>query len=369
MTNTILYDSFDFANKCNKFLIENTCKSAILLASESFVNAYPDMSEQLHAIDFPIIGGVFPKLIYNNQLVDSAVVIIALNEKFNTKLFSLATNSKNCFDDIKHEYEKYYAKTQSVFVFVDAFAQNKSAFINWLYNFFGSEIAYFGGGTGSLSNAAMPSIISNQGINSNAAIIATVDFEMYTSIKHGWKPLTEPMKITKADNNKVVSLNWEPAFELYKEVCVKHAHMSFDEHSFFDIAKSYPFGKTTIDQEFIIRDPYAVECSDMLFFDSIVEGEYICIMHADKDGLLDSANIAVETLQHNCNFEIENIFVIDCISRVLFMQDGFIDELNILSKKNTILGALSIGEIVSDKNNYLEIFNKSIGLATWKKNF
>jgi hypothetical protein len=368
MTNTILHNTIDFAQKVSLFLLKNACESAIVLVSEMFANSNTDLHDALQNIDYRIIGGVFPKLIYNNQIEDNAAIIIAIKPAINAKLITLDSSNKKCFDDIKLDYERNYAKTQSLFVFVDAFSKNKNSFIDCLYNFFGSEISYFGGGTGSLSNATMPSIINNQGIHSNAAIIAAVEFDIYTSIKHGWKPLTEPMKISKTDNNKVVSLNWEPAFELYKEICAKHSKMSFDEHSFFDIAKSYPFGKTTIDEEFIIRDPYAVDGNDLLFFDSIVEGEYVCIMHSDKNGLLESAHIAIDTLYRNCDFEIDNIFVIDCISRVLFMQDGFIDELNILSKKHSIFGALSIGEIVSDRNNYLEIFNKSIGLATWKRN-
>lgn len=368
MTTTIFYNTSDFGEKINEFLRANNCESALLLVSELFALKNKDLTSTLQHISSPVIGGVFPKLIYENQVKEDAVVVVGVFSKMKHKLIQFDESKENCFDEIKREYAVSYSKTKSVFVFVDAFAQNKTRFIDCLYNFFGSEIRYFGGGTGSLNDVAMPSIINNEGIHSNAAIIASVEFDIYTSIKHGWKPLTEPMKISKTDNNRLLSLNWEPAFELYKKICTQHSNMNFEEYSFFEIAKSYPFGKTTIDEEFIIRDPYAVEGNDLLFFDSIVEGEYVCIMHADKNGLLESANVAIDSLYQNCDFEVDNVFVIDCISRVLFMQDGFSDELAILSKKHDVFGALSIGEIVSDKNNYLEIFNKSIGLAAWKKN-
>ena len=50
----------------------------------------------------------------------------------------------------------------------------------------------------------------------------------------------------------------------------------------------------------------------------------------------------------------------DCISRVLFLEDRFYEELNAVCKKDRFLiGACTIGEIANSGNDYLEFYNKT----------
>ena len=65
--------------------------------------------------------------------------------------------------------------------------------------------------------------------------------------------------------------------------------------------------------------------------------------------------------------ETKSLFVVDCISRVLFLEDQFEKELVAIKKeinqknKDIILeGVLSLGEISSYGDGYLEFFNKTI---------
>ena len=64
--------------------------------------------------------------------------------------------------------------------------------------------------------------------------------------------------------------------------------------------------------------------------------------------------------------EVNNVLIVDCISRVLFLEDKFEEELNNVSsaiKKDfsdaEISGALTLGEI-SSYNGYLEFLNKTL---------
>ena len=57
---------------------------------------------------------------------------------------------------------------------------------------------------------------------------------------------------------------------------------------------------------------------------------------------------------------ITSVLVVDCISRVLFLQEHFENELTAMNigEKN-LVGVLSIGEIANSGKDYLELYNKT----------
>ena len=53
-------------------------------------------------------------------------------------------------------------------------------------------------------------------------------------------------------------------------------------------------------------------------------------------------------------------FFIDCISRVLFLEGDFEQELQAVSRSGIpLIGALTLGEIANSRNDYLEFYNKT----------
>jgi hypothetical protein len=163
----------------------------------------------------------------------------------------------------------------------------------------------------------------------------------------------------------VISLNWKPAFEVYSSLVQEHSGQVINKENFFDIAKSYPFGLVKLDEEMIIRDPYATEDGMMHIVDEVPEGEYIRIMHGDIPLLLEGARQAVAKLNQTTVDE-NTLLCIDCISRVLFMQENFSAELDILNTTQKANGILSIGEIANSGNSSLTLYNKTIVVSQWK---
>ena len=56
--------------------------------------------------------------------------------------------------------------------------------------------------------------------------------------------------------------------------------------------------------------------------------------------------------------------IIDCITRALFLEDRFEDELKIIETKAgtgvLLFGFLSLGEIASKGDKYIELYNKTV---------
>jgi hypothetical protein len=97
----------------------------------------------------------------------------------------------------------------------------------------------------------------------------------------------------EAENNIIRTLEWQPAFDVYRSAVEKHANMSFEKMAFFDIAKAYPFGIAKLQAEWIVRDPFMKGDDDSLIcVGEVREGGYVDILHSDIESLIRAAKTA-----------------------------------------------------------------------------
>lgn len=324
-----------------------------------------DFREVLSFNKKPLIGGIFPEIIADGERKEIGFVIIPLSEELEVMLFETKSDT-SITAQLATQITSLSSEIGSVFCFVNALWEEKTAFMNGLYDELGPFVHYLGGGAGSLSFQSFPCVIANQNIFENAAVIGVIKSSFSIGVAHGWHQISEPIKVTETQGNTVVSLNWKPAFEVYKSYVEAHSNQVFTNDNFFEIAKSYPLGLVRLDDEMIIRDPYATENGMLHIVDEVPEGEYIRIMHGNRSSLLEGAKHAVEKSENSDNHNFTQL-CIDCISRVLFMKDDFKEELNFLNKNQKANGILSIGEIANPGNFVLELFNKTVVVAQWKE--
>lgn len=338
---------------------DESTRSLLLFGCADDRMSVSDLEAVLALNHKPLIGGIFPEIIAEGARRQTGFVLIPLQ----------ATVDVHLIDDASHVHDvadSHGAQTESMFCFVNAFWSEKREFLNQLYDAFGPFVNYLGGGSGSLSFQSMPCVFANTTVAEHAAVIGLTHAPITIGVAHGWHPISDPIKVTNTDGNTVISLNWRPAFEVYSTLIASHSGKTITEESFFDIAKSYPLGLVTMDDEMRIRDPFATENGALKIVDEVPEGEYIRIMHGDMESLLAGATHAMGLSTIDSPSQLESL-CIDCISRVLFMQDEFSQELSILNSQGSINGILSIGEIANPGQSALEVFNKTVVVARWAK--
>ncbi|GGE14214.1 FIST signal transduction protein [Psychroflexus salis] len=306
-----------------------------------------------------IYGGVFPSLIFNSKIENKGVIIWATNSVIKAKKLSLASDEEQMHNEIRSfKLESAQSTPKTLLTFISAFGSHKAAFLKSVYNQFGNTMNYFGAGCGSVTDKNDKEIITNKGLFSNSALVIELADYLNLNYAHGWDAFPEVHKVTEYEGNEIVSINWEPAFNVYKKIIEQEAKLNIDAKNFVDISKRFPFGILRLDGYLIIRDPYGITPRNgILTLDKIEEGEFIKIMCGDSKSLINAA----KKLNANTN---QTVLCFNCISRKLFHEENINKELQQIQNQN-LIGAFSVGEIVNHGDVYLEMFNKIVATATW----
>lgn len=303
-------------------------------------------------------GGLFPGVIYGQTTVIGGVVLAKIPVLIPPFMVQSAALEGMPAMDYATFPEGY-----GVIVFVDGLTRNIGEFLDNLNNVLGERFSFMGGGAGSLTLIPQPCLFTEEGVFQDTALCCLLNAKLNLGIRHGWQRLAGPLVVTKSEGNIIKQLNWQEAFKVYREIVEADCGLEIRPENFFDISKRYPFGMIREQDEDVVRDP--ITCSEkgeLVCVGEVPSNSVLYILKGDKDQLLqasaqayDDSGAATEANPHGISI------VMDCISRNLFLEDRFGEELAPLQQEvNPAIGALTLGEISSYGLGALEFFNKTI---------
>jgi hypothetical protein len=358
-----------FRDVIAKTLDNRDVRTLFILSCDANGFTPEEVDPVLKDIPVPVFGGIFPAIIYGTEKMEEGTIVLGLSREARTAVIQGLSDSESDYIRILDEQIPEAGNVKTMFVFVDGFAKRIGALISSLFNVFGLENNYIGGGAGSMSMLQKPCLFSNQGLLRDCAVLALLDIASGVGVSHGWESVSGPFRVTGSEQNRVITLDWRPAFEVYKEVVEDHAHQVIDKNNFFDIAKAFPFGITKLGAERVVRDPFMVGADNSLVcVGEVPEGTFVDILKGDEASLIAAAAKACLLSKEAFARPVENTMSIfmDCISRVLFLEERFSEELNSVYRQNEnkpMIGACTIGEIANSGNDYLEFYNKTSVVA------
>ncbi len=353
---------FEMNNTLKQLNEDHEVKSIHILVADGSDSLKRKLKQYIPNVQKNLFGGVFPKIVHNDHLYDDGCLIVGLPFETETHIIKNLSDSSETLEPQLKALSEKIGSSQSMFIYVDGLSSGIGDFIEGVYNHLGSEHNYIGGGCGSLSFEQAPCLISNEGFLQDGALVIKTNRSIGVGVSHGWKKLAGPFRVTESSKNKIISLDWKPAFEVYKDIIENHSNKKFNDDNFFDLAKSYPFGINKIDSEVIVRDPIVVEDNQLVCVGEVPENEYVHILMGTESSLINAAeqakNIAVNKVQNDSG--TTPLFLMDCISRVLFLEEDFSKELQVIrNNKDELIGALCLGEIANSGSSCLEFFNKT----------
>ena len=338
-------------------------RGVMILAADANGITAPAIDPVLKSLSIPVIGGVFPQIVYEGAHYDRGTLVIAFEQEPLVRIMHGLSNPAIDYESWFDEHLPEECNETTMFVWVDGLSTRIGALIDALFNVMGLTVNYLGGGAGSLSFEQKPCLFSNQGLLEDAAILALIDVESSVGVKHGWSSVSGPYKVTESAGNVIKTLDWKPAFQVYQEVVEQNAGAAISQDNFFDLSKGHPFGIKRLDAENLVRDPIvAGDDGSLVCVGDVPPESFVDILQGSNDALISAAGEALQIAESGLDADrMRTTLLVDCISRVLYLEDDYYRELDMVNRAGvSMYGALTLGEIANNGNQYLEFYNKTI---------
>jgi len=187
----------------------------------------------------------------------------------------------------------------------------------------------------------------------------------------GWDSFGVDREVTKSIGNVLYELDGQPALELYKRYLGNHAADLPSSALLFPLSVRLKNSVTSL-----VRTVLSVNETDgsMMFAGDIPQGEYVRLMKASTDRLIDGASDAAEmsiTSLRNPNPDLA--ILISCVGRKLVLKQRVEEELEIIREvigSNTLMtGFYSYGEICPIKpfEQHCELHNQTMTITLFKE--
>lgn len=317
----------------------------------------------LASLEKPVFGGTFPAIIHGEDKLDKGTIVVGIKPTVITHVIHDLNSSDSDFDAKLDETVGEIDELQTLLVFVDGLCRRIGGFFDSLYSFFGLGIHFIGGGAGSLDFEHKPCLITPGGLIENAALLVELETRSGVGVSHGWSSIGGPYVATEVDQNAIRTLDWNVAFDLYREVVEPSLGEPITDENFFQKAMSYPFGIGRMDAEMVVRDPYILQSDgSMVVVGEIPVGAHLYILNGDNSSLIEAAGNTVTLAERDFGSDDDPSLAlfIDCISRVLFLKDEFESELRAANTcAPPLVGMCSMGEIANNGKEYVELYNKT----------
>lgn len=349
-----MFDKVSFFDTLESLHVELKSGTYLLLVGEK-----SDLSNISLLSHIKIMGAIFPRVIFETQSFERGIVALRLNNEARGSVFKEMDKV-----GMLHVEENVH----SVFTIVDGLSSKLDEFLENIFFVLPEHTYIMGGGAGKMTLQQEPIIFDNDGFYQDSALIIQSSSLMSMGVSHGWEPLFGPFMATDCKGHALHKINFQEAFHIYKEAVEKDTLERFNETNFFDISKSYPLGIVRCGRDFIVRDPIGSDGKSLFLVGNMDTNSVISILKGNKETLINAAKEAALVSKEEASLTSSHIILVDCISRFLFLEGAFGEELDairsVYPSQMVMWGMLSLGEIANANQEGIEFYNKTCVVGT-----
>ena len=317
-------------------------------------------------------GEIYGEEVFNENIVCTAVRF----EKTTLEIVSERIESMEESFSIGEKLAEKLDKHQLIHIMVlsEGLNINGSELTKGLNSRMNNKVSVTGGLAGDQADFAETVIVHNKAGEKN--LVLAIGFygeslQVGYGSMGGWDSFGVDREVTKSKANILYELDGHPALELYKRYLGEHASNLPSSALLFPLSLRSKTAETSLVRTVLSVDE--VEGS-MVFAGDIPQGEYVRLMKANFDRLIDGANDAAEMSKISLkNSDPDLAILISCVGRKLVLKQRVEEELEIIREvigaRTTMTGFYSYGEICPIKpfEQHCELHNQTMTITVFKE--
>jgi hypothetical protein len=317
----------------------------------------------------PLVGAIFPAIIVEGRFRSDGILLYCfeqmprylLQEGLDQEGEVLAQTSGRLAARIAGQLDQADTST-SLFLLFDAMLPHIGGILEELYLELADQVHYMGINAGSESFEPMPCLFDAQHLIQNGLLALLLPAHDGATLAHGYRVPEHLIAATSTEGNRIISIDWRPAFEVYAERVKAQYGVAITTDNFYQYAVHFPFGIIRADSEVLVRIPVALMDDGSLFcVGEIPPNAVLTLLQAPRADSVHTAALLAERLA-SATQECA-LLTFYCAGRRLHLGvDAAQKELQSLGTQlddEPLHGALSLGEIGSSQRGGYPLFHNA----------
>ncbi|HFD81181.1 MAG TPA: histidine kinase [Gammaproteobacteria bacterium] len=332
----------------------------------------PQLQQQCRAAGVQLLGGMFPELLHGDGFRRRGVLLFRLNEAPVYSLvegLSAGVPGRNAaierMAEVAVSMDPARGKGTLLLLF-DAMVPTIESWLETLYQRIGRRVYYLGFNAGSETFEPMPCLFDNERLVQDAVLVAALPGLGGGVLAHGYSAPEHLFTATSTQGNRIESIDWRPALEVYAELARREYGVEITRENFYEHAVHFPFGLVRATGEVVVRIPVALDDSNALFcIGEVPENAILCLLRANDADPEDAVGELVRNLPRDGTGQVLACY---CAGRRMHDPVRAAAELRQLAARLPVplAGALTLGEIGSSTREGYPLFhNATLVVADW----
>ncbi len=345
----------DGFSKIGDFLDKQRDAQSLLILAAGLSEAERSLlNDYCPKFPLPIWGAIFPKIYTNSESHTRGIAFIPLPYAVKTVSFNIKENN------FSHRLEETFFPREmtnsTLFIFFDRASQRDDAWFETVYNYYGTECHYLGGGTGA---SELPSLISSEGLHQNGMLLAMLSGQGVIQKRHGWESYSGPFQVTQMQHNILMELDWRPLSEVLQE----QERGKGERFSDSPEIQQFVFGISKIGGEKLLRTGlYDAAGGQVKLHFPLPAGNFVYLMQANQETMEAAAPLALLKAEDELKPTRPRFSIFfDCELRQQRLPVGHLKQ---LFAEKSGFGIICDGQIACSGSDYPELLESTfcIGL-------
>lgn len=332
----------------------NQAPGYLVLVAETELENIPIIQEAFGRQNIKIAGAVFPELIYESEFKKGGVLFVLLPHLPEVLLVEDLTNfsqqSPGQIDEVIELVKNREAQDkETLFMIFDAMVSSIASILEYMYFNILDKVYYIGANAGSETFQSIDCLFDSSRVIKNGALMFFIEEGAQGYLEHGFIKPDEKAVATSSVGNKIISIDWKPAFDVYKEIVKNVYDIEITHENFYQYSVHFPFGMIRPDNTLVIRIPVSLDESGALFcVGEVPPGSILTLINLPDENYGAAVQTISERINQDESSKESDVLLCYCAGRRMHMGEKSVDEirrLDSLLNDKKVAGALTLGEL------------------------